>query len=128
MEREKSAFERLVEIDFRDRSGLFQPLTQESVHMWVNCLGRGWELAEEGKSIQKTWCLASYQEGVDMTLRLARLAEELNHHPEISLGFKRVVVGLTTHSMDCLTLGDFAMAARIESLLLTEDEEVKRGH
>lgn len=96
--------------------------------MWVNCLGRGWELAEEGKSIQKTWCLASYQEGVDMTLRLARLAEELNHHPEISLGFKRVVVGLTTHSMDCLTLGDFAMAARIESLLLTEDEEVKRGH
>mgnify|MGYP000349570632 CR=1 FL=1 len=116
MEREKNAFERLVEIDFRDRPALFQPLTQELVHMGIEWLGRGWELAEEGKAIQKIWQLASYQEGVDMTLRLARLAEELNHHPDIYLGFKRVVVRLTTHKTACLTLWDFAMASRIETL------------
>lgn len=128
MEREKSIFERLVEIDFRDWSALFQPLAEESVSMWLAGLGRGWELAEEGKSIQKTWQLASYQEGVDMTLRLALLAEELNHHPDIHLGFKRVVVRLTTHNVGRLTLGDFAMAARIESVTFPTGGTVKRGH
>lgn len=128
MEREKSTFEKLADVDFSDRSQLFQPLESTSVHMWIDILGRGWELVDGGKAIEKIWRFPSYQEGVEMTLQLADLAEELNHHPDIGLGFKKVIVRLTTHNVGRLTLGDFAMAARIESVLLTKRPAVKRGH
>lgn len=116
MEREKTTFEKLVKIDFRDRSGLFQPLEKEQVQLLMDMLERGWELTDDGKAIEKTWRFSSYQEGVEMTLCLARLAEERNHHPDIWLGFKKVSVRLTTHNVGRLTLGDFAMAAQIESI------------
>lgn len=49
--------------------------------------------------------------------RVAQLAEEVNHHPDLLLhGWNRVRLTLSTHSEDGLTEADFAMAARIDQL------------
>ena len=50
--------------------------------------------------------------------RVAALAEQANHHPDILVhGWNKVRLTLSTHSAGGLTDADFALAARIEGLL-----------
>jgi 4a-hydroxytetrahydrobiopterin dehydratase len=50
--------------------------------------------------------------------RVAELAEQANHHPDILLhGWNKVRLELSTHSQGGLTDADFALAGRIEGLL-----------
>jgi 4a-hydroxytetrahydrobiopterin dehydratase len=49
--------------------------------------------------------------------RVADLAEEVNHHPDILVhGWNKVRLTLTTHSEGRVTANDHAMAQRIDSL------------
>lgn len=49
--------------------------------------------------------------------RVAEVAEEANHHPDILVhGWNRVRLTLTTHDAGGLTDNDHAMAQRIDSL------------
>ena len=49
--------------------------------------------------------------------RVADLAEEVNHHPDILVhGWNKVRLTLTTHSEGKVTDNDHAMAERIDSL------------
>jgi 4a-hydroxytetrahydrobiopterin dehydratase len=50
--------------------------------------------------------------------RVAELAEEANHHPDILVhGWNKVRLTLSTHSQGGLTDADFRLAQRIEGLL-----------
>jgi 4a-hydroxytetrahydrobiopterin dehydratase len=50
--------------------------------------------------------------------RVAELAEEANHHPDILVhGWNKVRLTLATHSEGGLTDADFRLAQRIEGLL-----------
>lgn len=49
--------------------------------------------------------------------RVAQVAEEVNHHPDLLLhGWNRVRLTLSTHSEGGLTDADFDMAKRIDAL------------
>ena len=47
---------------------------------------------------------------------VAYLAEEANHHPDISIQWNRVILSLSTHSAGGLTAADFSLAAKIAAL------------
>jgi 4a-hydroxytetrahydrobiopterin dehydratase len=50
--------------------------------------------------------------------RVAELAEQANHHPDILIhGWNKVRLTLSTHSQGGLTDADFGLANRIEGLL-----------
>jgi 4a-hydroxytetrahydrobiopterin dehydratase len=51
-----------------------------------------------------------------MATRIALLAEAQGHHPELEVGWGRLVVRLSTHSVGGLSRNDFIMAARIDRL------------
>jgi len=52
--------------------------------------------------------------------RVAEVAEEANHHPDILVhGWNKVRLTLTTHSEGKLTDNDHAMAGRIDAILGT---------
>ena len=48
--------------------------------------------------------------------RVAPLAEDMNHHPDLAISWDTVTVTLTTHSEGGLTQKDFTLAERIDSL------------
>jgi 4a-hydroxytetrahydrobiopterin dehydratase len=49
--------------------------------------------------------------------RVAVLAQDANHHPDILVhGWNKVRLELSTHSAGGLTAADFALAARIDAL------------
>lgn len=56
----------------------------------------------------------SYLEGVTFVVRVAELAEEINHHPDIHLGWRKVTLRLSTHSKGGLTALDFSLAGKID--------------
>ena len=48
--------------------------------------------------------------------RVGKIAEEQGHHPDISLGWGKVVLTIWTHKIDGLTEGDFILAAKIDGI------------
>jgi len=70
-----------------------------------------WQL--EGKELVKEFRFASYLAGIDFVRRVAVLAEALNHHPDLLVGWRKVTVRLSTHSAGGLTRLDFELAGQI---------------
>ena len=76
-----------------------------------------WEINESGKKISRTFELTSFVEAVDMINKIADIAEEEGHHPDLVLfGYKNLTVELSTHSIGGLTENDFIVAARIDAI------------
>jgi 4a-hydroxytetrahydrobiopterin dehydratase len=61
---------------------------------------------------------ADFRQAIDFVDRVAVVAEEANHHPDILVhGWNKVRLTLSTHSKGGVTDADFALAARIDALL-----------
>ena len=56
-------------------------------------------------------------DGIAFVNRVANAAEAADHHPDVVLGYRRVVVNLTTHDANGITHKDFALAAEIDGLI-----------
>lgn len=76
----------------------------------------GWELADDGKSIAKTFRFRGFRDAIAWMARAAFEAEHLNHHPEWRNVYNRVDVRLTTHDTGGLTEKDLDLAARMEKI------------
>jgi 4a-hydroxytetrahydrobiopterin dehydratase len=74
----------------------------------------GWK--REGDAIRRTFELADFKGSVDFVNRLTPEAEDMNHHPDLSISWNEVAVTITTHSEGGLTENDFELARRIASL------------
>jgi 4a-hydroxytetrahydrobiopterin dehydratase len=74
-----------------------------------------WEVVE-GKRLRRTFKTKEFVDGLELVNRIGRLAEERNHHPDITLVWGKVVVEFWTHDIGGLTKKDFDMAARVDAL------------
>lgn len=72
----------------------------------------GWRI-EKGE-LTKEFHFATYLEGVRFAVLVAEHAEKMNHHPDLTLCWKRVVFRAKTHRVGGLTKLDFDLAKRIE--------------
>ena len=69
----------------------------------------GWRL--DGKAIVKQFTFSGFPEAVAFVSRLVPMAEAADHHPDITINYKRVTLAFSTHSEGGLTEKDFAGAA-----------------
>jgi len=72
----------------------------------------GWIL--QSGSIQKEFRFDSYLAGLDFARSLGKIAEQENHHPDLFVGWRRVKVVWSTHTIKGLSQNDFIMAAKSE--------------
>lgn len=76
-----------------------------------------WRRADDS-SIVRELKFEDFAGAIAFVKRVADLAEEANHHPDILIyGWNRVRLTLSTHSQGGLTDADFSLASRIEGLL-----------
>lgn len=85
-------------------------LSESAVQQQVAALP-GWRV--EGTELVKEFRFKSYMAGIEFVRQVAILAEEMNHHPDLLVGWRKVTVRLSTHSTGGLTGLDFALAAQI---------------
>lgn len=65
----------------------------------------GWTL--DGQAITKQFVFRGFPEAVDFVSRLVPHAEAADHHPDVSINYKRVTLTYSTHSEGGLTPKDF---------------------
>jgi len=55
-------------------------------------------------------------QGIRFLNHVARLAEDMYHHPDVSINYNKVRLSLTTHDEGGLTRKDFRLARKINRL------------
>jgi 4a-hydroxytetrahydrobiopterin dehydratase len=89
-------------------------LTTEEARLLTGAVAREWRV--DGVELRREFTLKTFNAAFGLATRVALLAEAQNHHPELEVGWGRLVVRLTTHSVGGLSRNDFIMAARIDQL------------
>lgn len=76
----------------------------------------GWELDESGKEISRSFTFKNYYRAIAFVNALAWIAHQEDHHPDLQVGYNRVQVRFSTHSIGGLSQNDFICAAKIDAL------------
>ena len=75
----------------------------------------GW--ARNGDELTKEFRFDNYLAGLAFASCIGVVAEGMNHHPDLVIGWRRVSVSFTTHDAGSkLTSKDFAAAAAIDAV------------
>lgn len=74
----------------------------------------GWQV--HGKGLQKTFTFDTYGDGIAFVNRVAEIADQMDHHPDLHVGYGKVTVFCTTHDAGGITLKDLDLTRRIEAL------------
>jgi 4a-hydroxytetrahydrobiopterin dehydratase len=74
----------------------------------------GW--SREGDALKREFKLKDFVGSIDFVNRMVEPAEEMNHHPDLSISWNTVTVSLSTHSEGGITENDFELARKIDSL------------
>ena len=72
---------------------------------------------EQDDALVREFELPSFPAAIEFVDRLAALAEGENHHPDIDIRYRRVIVRWTTHSEGGITGKDREMAERTSALV-----------
>ena len=73
----------------------------------------GWSY--DGVKISKEIRFKTYMGSIDMINLIAKEAERVNHHPEMKLGYCKIVVDFTSHDLGGVTKGCIQMAKYIDT-------------
>ena len=74
------------------------------------------EWTRVGDAITRTFAFKSFRLAVAFVVQVADAAEDMDHHPEIDVRYRKVTLALTTHDAGGLTVNDFALAATCDAL------------
>ena len=76
----------------------------------------GWHISRDGQRIRKEWTVKNFMAGIDFFERVARLAEDEGHHPDLHLeGYRNVAIEIWTHAIGGLSENDFILAAKLDA-------------
>jgi 4a-hydroxytetrahydrobiopterin dehydratase len=86
-------------------------LTPSQVQSELEALD-GWVL--DGNTIRKTFEFKGFPDAVNFVSRLVPDCEKADHHPDVTINYRRVTLSFSTHSEGGLTLKDFEGARHAE--------------
>lgn len=74
-----------------------------------------WDVFENEK-IKKEFVFADFKEAIEFINKVADIAEEEGHHPDIHIFYNKVMIELWTHEIGGLSENDFILASKIEKI------------
>lgn len=90
-------------------------LSDNEATLLLNTLHKDWII--QNGNLQREFVLPSFLATIDMVNKIATLAEKENHHPNLFIRYKTLIVTLKTHEVDDLSRKDFHLAKLIDQLL-----------
>jgi 4a-hydroxytetrahydrobiopterin dehydratase len=91
-----------------------QPLSPDALNAALADLPQ-W--SGDGDAIRRSAELPSFRAAVDAIVRIADVAEEMDHHPDVDLRWRTLHLTLSTHSAGGVTDLDVELARRIDALV-----------
>ena len=89
-------------------------LSDEAIQAALGTLN-GWAVV--GGELEKRYSFATFPEGIAFVTRVAALAEEAGHHPDIDIRYTTVTLRLSTHSEGGITERDVELARRADGVV-----------
>ncbi|HET6604161.1 MAG TPA: 4a-hydroxytetrahydrobiopterin dehydratase [Xanthomonadaceae bacterium] len=99
----------------RPRKGSGHRLDRQAVEADLSALP-GWALAEDGQALSKRFGFADYYRTMAFVNALAWIAHVQDHHPDLEVGYNRVLVRYSTHDVGGISENDLICAAKAEQL------------
>ena len=93
--------------------GGVNPFNRKEAESYLESL-QGWIFSEDAKAIRKEYKFKNFKEVIVFFNKIAQVSEEENHHPDLKIGYSRVVVELSTHAVKGLSENDFILAAKFD--------------
>ena len=90
------------------------PLTPEQIRP-LSAEVPSWQVHDH-HHLERTFPFPDFETALAFVNRIGAEAEGQGHHPDLELGWGRVVVRFFTHKIDGLSEADFIMAARVDRL------------
>ena len=70
-----------------------------------------------GDKLHREYEFANFVEAFGFMASVALVAESMNHHPDWSNGYNKVIVDLVTHSLGGISTFDLELAKRMEQIV-----------
>ena len=99
-------------------TGDIPPFDTSEIHKYLKKVD-GWDVkSDDGKSfyLVKNFKFKNFEESQNFINKVGNLAEEENHHPDISFGWGYSRVKIFTHAIKGLAESDFILAAKIDKI------------
>lgn len=96
--------------------GGIQPLGEVQIEELMNQVP-GWSYLKELSAIERTFNFANFHETMAFVNAVAWVAHRENHHPDLTVGYSKVVARYNTHAVQGLTENDFICAAKVNQLI-----------
>jgi 4a-hydroxytetrahydrobiopterin dehydratase len=74
----------------------------------------GWNY--EDRKLCKSFEFDSYLDSIEFINKIAPIAEKLNHHPDIQIGYCKIDIAISSHDFGGVTTKCINLATSIESL------------
>lgn len=91
-------------------------LSDSEIEGYMKQIGDGWKVTS-GKKISKEYAFVNYKHTMVFVNRVADLAEEEGHHPDMHVHYGKVIIDLWTHAINGLSENDFILASKIDELV-----------
>jgi len=75
-----------------------------------------WTLHPKATDIRRKFTFANFHRTMDFVNRIADLAHQENHHPDLEVSYGHCIVKYSTHAIKGLSINDFICAAKIDEL------------
>lgn len=95
--------------------GGVNPFASEKTAEYLKLVS-GWSVENGGKGITKKYSFRNFKDALSFVNQVGEIAESEGHHPDVELGWGRVVVHLMTHAIKGLSENDFILAYKIDRL------------
>ena len=79
-------------------------------------LDPAWHLSGDGTRLRRTFRLRDFASAFGLATRIALVAQDQAHHPDITVGWGRLDVEITTHAVGGLTRNDAVLAAHVDAV------------
>jgi 4a-hydroxytetrahydrobiopterin dehydratase len=89
-------------------------LSDDAVEVWLSS-HTTWA-RRDGTTIRRSVECSSFPAAIELVTEVAAAAEAANHHPDMDIRWRTVVLALSTHSEGGLTDKDLRLAERIDEL------------
>lgn len=96
--------------------GGIPPLTKEESEALLKELKPEWMLIDGGRMLANTYTFRDFVETINFVNKIAVVAEEEQHHPDLTISYNNLGVELSTHAIGGLSENDFILAAKIDEL------------
>lgn len=92
------------------------PLTQQEAEKLLKKIPK-WQLSADNKEIYRDFDFKNFHQTMAFVNAIAWIANQENHHPDLTLGYNYCKIRFYTHAIGGLSENDFICAAKIDRLL-----------